>query len=83
MPMSAQVHIWPKEIGAGVNERGNVEIVGMDRENGTVVKIEIHSAQWKHVMQQLGRLKGVGIVKPTSTLEVVTDNPSGDGNGHA
>ncbi|MFI5419576.1 MAG: hypothetical protein ACHQ1H_01270 [Nitrososphaerales archaeon] len=79
--MSAQVHIWPKEIGAGVNERGNVEIVGMDRDTGTIVKLEIHSAQWKHVMVQLGRLKGVGIIKPgASQLEVVTDE--GIENGH-
>jgi len=77
MPISAQVHIWPEEIGAGVNERGNVEIVGMDRETGTIVKIEIHSAKWKHVYSQLGRMKGVGIVRPeTPTLEVVTDLPN-------
>lgn len=85
MPITAQVHIWPKEIGAGVNERGNVEVVGMDRDTGTIVKIEIHSAQWKHVMAQFGRLRGVGIVKPGKTLEVVTDmpndNPDGDLNG--
>lgn len=83
MALTAQVHIWPKEIGAGVNERGNVEIVGMDRDTGTVVKIEIHSGQWKHVYSQLGRLKGVGIIKPGTSLEVVSDIPEGSGNGHA
>jgi len=77
--INAQVHIWPEEIGAGVNERGNVEIAGLDRANGTIVKIEIHSAQWKHVLQQLGRLKGVGIVKPTSSVEVATEMPNGNG----
>lgn len=81
MALSAQVHIWPKEIGAGVNERGNVEIVGMDRETGTLVKIEIHSAQWQHVLKQLGRLKGVGIVRPESGLTVVTDEDMSNNEG--
>jgi hypothetical protein len=71
MALNAQIHIWPEEIGAGVNERGNIEIAGLDRKQGTIVKIEIHSAQWKHVYAQLGRLKGVGIVKPKSNLSVV------------
>ena len=84
MPLSGQIHIWPKEIGAGVNERGNVEVVGMDRDTGTIVKIEIHSAQWKHVLQQFGRLAGVGIVKPAG-LEIVADLPNEEGkkNGSA
>lgn len=80
MAIQAQVHIWPSEIGMGVNERGNVEVVGMDREQGTVVKIEIHSAQWQHVLKQMGRLKGVGIVRPAG-LEIVTEmteNENGD-----
>lgn len=75
MPLSAQIHIWPQEIGSGVNERGNVEIVGMDRDTGTVVKIEIHSAQWKHVLSQLQRMKGVGIIKANRQLEVVSEMP--------
>ena len=86
MPLSAQVHIWPNEIGAGVNERGNVEIVGMDRDTGTIVKIEVHSGKWKHVYAQLGRLRGVGIVKASGApLEVVTEMPTdleGNGNGN-
>lgn len=84
MALTAQVHIWPGEIGAGVNERGNVEIVGMDRETGCIVKIEIHSQKWKHVYSQLGRLSGVGIVRPDSQLEVVTADgtPMETENGH-
>lgn len=73
MACQTNVHIWPREIGAGVNERGNVLVTGMDREQGTTVTIEIHSAQWKHVLAQFGRLSGVGIVRPEG-LHVVTDD---------
>jgi hypothetical protein len=80
MALNAQVHIWPEEIGAGINERGNVEIVGMDRDTGCVVKIEIHSSKWQHVYKQLGRMKGVGSARPSSVLEVVSE--LGDQNGN-
>jgi hypothetical protein len=76
MAHNVQVHIWPEEIGAGVNERGNVEIVGVDRSDGTIVKIEIHSEKWKHVLTQLGRLRGVGIVKAMKPhLEIANEIP--------
>jgi hypothetical protein len=75
MAINAQVHIWPEEIGAGVNERGNVEVVGLDRDTGTVVKIEISSQQWKHVYAQLGRLRGVGIYQANRKVEIVSDLP--------
>lgn len=81
MALSAQVHIWPKEIGCSVNERGNVEIVGMDREEGSVVIIEIASQQWKHVYSQLGKMSGVGIYKANRKVEVVKDLPEGIENG--
>jgi hypothetical protein len=81
MATSIQAHIWPEEIGAGVNERGNVEIVGMDRETGSVVKIEISSQQWKHVYTQLGRMRGVGIHKANRKIEIVSDFLKEDENG--
>ena len=74
MPVELVVHIFPKELGAAVNERGNVEIFGIDRESRASVTMEINSQNWKHVMEQFGRMKGVGIAKPKSSLEVVTDD---------
>lgn len=81
MATSVQLHIWPKEIGSSVNDRGNVEIVGMDREDGTVVIIEIASQQWPHILKQLGRMRGVGIHKANRKIEVVSDLPEGIDNG--
>jgi hypothetical protein len=81
VPINVQVHIWPKEIGAGVNERGNVEIVGMDAAEGTIVKIEVGSQEWPHVYKQLGRLTGVGIYKANrAPIEVVQDLPKENGS---
>lgn len=76
----------PKELGAGVNDNGNVEIFGIDKESGALVTIEIHSASWKHVLSQLQRLTGIGIYKAgRKELEVVSEIPNLEvdlGNGH-
>ncbi len=89
MPLVLNCHIMPKELGAGVNDNGNVEIFGIDKDSGAIVTIEIHSASFKRVMEQLGRLRGVGIVKAgRAQIEVVEENPTlevdlggGKGNG--
>lgn len=74
MPLTAKVHIWPQNILAEVNERGNVCIVGQDPDTGAEVMIEIHSASWPTVYEKLGRMKGVGIHKVNRKIEVVTDD---------
>lgn len=77
MPLVLNCHIMPRELGAGVNDNGNVEIFGVDKESGAIVTIEIHSASYKRVLEQLQRLTGVGIVKAgRAQLEVATEMPS-------
>lgn len=76
MPVTVQLHIWPKELGCKVNERGNVEVVGMDRETNTIVIIEIHSGKWKHILNQFNRMTGVGILKANRIPEDVPPPPS-------
>lgn len=77
MPLLLNVHIMPKELGAGVNDNGNAEIFGIDKESGAIVTIEIHSASFKHFCSQLERLRGVGIVKAgRKELEVISEMPN-------
>lgn len=79
--IGVQIHMFPKEIGIGVNEQGNVEIVGMDRDTGSLVKLEIGSREWKAFYSAAGRLSGVGIYKANRKLEVVEDMPNALKNG--
>lgn len=79
MAHNVQVHIWPNEVGMQVNERGNVELMGLDREDGTYVTIEFSSHNWKRIYQQMGRLQGIGIHKANRKIEVVTDGNKEEG----
>jgi len=82
MPLAVQLHIFPKEVGMKVNDNGNVEICGMDRDTGTVIIIEINSQHWKHIYGQMGRMRGVGIAKANrAPIEVVSEMPE-NGSSH-
>lgn len=74
MAVDFHMHIWPRNIGGQVNERGNVEIIAIDKDHGAVVVVEVHHAEWPHFLQQMGRMKGIGIVRPKSEVVVVQNN---------
>lgn len=58
------------EIGAGVDEQGNVLIHAIDRSGGMVVTLTIESAYWQKALENFGRLKGVGIVRATNLIPI-------------
>lgn len=58
------------EIGAGVDEQGNVLIHAIDRPSGLVVTLTIESAYWQKALENFGRLKGVGIVRATNLIPI-------------
>jgi hypothetical protein len=58
-----EIVVTPSQIAAGITERGDVAITGVDPQFGTTVTIVVESTHWKTVLEKLGRLKGVGIYK--------------------
>jgi hypothetical protein len=76
MPLAVQLHMFPGEIGMRVNDTGNVEIMGVDRDTGSAVTLEINSQHWKHVYNQMGKMRGIGIHKANrAPIEIVKDMP--------
>ncbi len=58
------------EIGAGVDEQGNVVIHAIDRSTGLIVTMTIESAYWPKALENFGRLKGVGIVRANNLIPI-------------
>ncbi len=65
-----QINAHCPEIGAGVDDQGNVLIHAIDKQQGLVVTLTIESGYWKKVLENLGRLSGVGIVRATNLIPI-------------
>lgn len=57
-----KIESFPEQVGGRISENGNPQILAIDSKSGIVVAIEVQSANWKKVLEQLGKLHGVGIV---------------------
>lgn len=62
--MALQIKMISPKIGAGTTADGNVEIHAIDDNMGIIVTLEVNSSVWKKVLENFGRLKGVGIATP-------------------
>ena len=68
-----KIHMFPPEIGGRIGEGGNPEILAIDKNTGIVVAIEVDSRYWKRTLEQLGKLRGVGI-HPANMKGLETDD---------
>lgn len=68
------------EIGAGVDDQGNIVIHAIDRGAGLVITITIESAYWQKALDNFGRLKGVGIVRATNLIPIKGIQDGNEGN---
>jgi len=65
-----EIRAHTPEIGAGVDEQGNVVIHAIDKNAGLIVTITVESDYWQKALDNLGRLKGVGIVRATNLIPI-------------
>jgi len=56
-----KIHVFPRQFGVGIGVGGNPEIIGLD-DSGVSVSIEVEAAVWPTFVQNVQRLRGVGIV---------------------
>ena len=54
---------FPAQVAAGVTEKGDIAITGIDPQTGMTITIVVESSAWKEVYAKLGRLRGVGIYR--------------------
>lgn len=65
-----EIRAHTPEIGAGVDDQGNVTIHAIDKQQGIILTITVESQYWKKVYENLGRLNGVGIVRATNLIPI-------------
>jgi hypothetical protein len=65
-----EIIVLPQQIAAGITEKGDVAITGIDPQSGMTISIVCESSHWKAVYEKLGQLKGVGIYK-ANRLQII------------
>jgi hypothetical protein len=68
-----EITMFPQQIAAGISDKGDVAITGVNPNTGMTITLMVESSNWKEVYKKLGALKGVGIYR-ANRIAVVPDD---------
>lgn len=69
-----EITMFPQQIAAGVSEKGDVAITGVNPNTGMTITLMVESSNWKEVYKKLGALRGVGIYKANRIISAVDND---------